>query len=82
VKLSEIRKAFGLNGKGMPTGWVEAIHNYFSSPLSSYTLADLCTRYDVFIRSPVNQYGRPLPTTTITREPGDLQGFHREEGVR
>jgi len=61
VKLSEIRKAFGLNGKGMPTGWVEAIHNYFSSPLSSYTLADLCTRYDVFIRSPVNQYGRPLP---------------------
>jgi hypothetical protein len=60
IQLSKLRKAYGLNGKtSCPDGWHEAIQNYFNSPLTAYTLADLCTRFDCFVNGEVDRFGKP-----------------------
>jgi hypothetical protein len=43
----------------MPDRWAVAVDNYFSSPLTRYTLADLCSRFDVFAQGEVDRFGRP-----------------------
>jgi hypothetical protein len=55
VQLASLRKTVRLDGC-----WPKAIHHYFNSPLSKYTLADLCVRFDVFLHGPLNQYGKPV----------------------
>jgi len=59
VQLARLRKDFNYNSKGTPNCWVDAIRNYIASPLSKYTLADLCSRFDVFVLGEVDRYGRP-----------------------
>jgi hypothetical protein len=60
VQLHRLRKSHGLNGSGLPKGWDKSIQNYLSSPLASYTLADLCCRYDCFFNGEVDRYGKPV----------------------
>jgi len=59
VQLAALRKALDCNCKGIPHRWVDAIGNYLSSPLSKYTLADLCVRFDVFVQGEIDRYGKP-----------------------
>lgn len=66
VQLASLRKAYGLNGRGSPEHWSRAIENYLASPLPKFTLADLCSRYDVFVHGRVNEYNRPDRSLTRT----------------
>ncbi len=59
VRLAAVRTQLGLNDAGMPEKWQQTIHNYFETPLDSYTLADLCVRYDVFFNSALDRFGKP-----------------------
>ena len=59
VQLAGLRTVLGCNGRGVPGNWIQAVHNYFASPLNKYTLADLCTRYDVFLASRLNEFNKP-----------------------
>lgn len=59
VQLAGLRKALDCNCKGMPAKWQDAIHNYLGSPSGKYTLADLCSRFDVFLSGKVDRYGKP-----------------------
>lgn len=59
VRLAALRKACRVNGKGMPPQWQTAVRNYLASPLPSFTLADLCSRFDVFVQGEVDRFGRP-----------------------
>ena len=60
VMLAKVRKANGIVGKELLENWHEAVTNYFSSPLSAWTLADLCARYPLFRNSAVDEYQKPL----------------------
>lgn len=60
VQLSHLREDLGLKGKVTPDRWLEAIHNYFKTPQGRYTLADLCCRFDVFMRGPLDRYNKPV----------------------
>jgi len=59
VQLTILRKRVKDNGNGLPERWEIAVGNYFASVLSSFTMADLCVRYDTFIKSPLDRYGKP-----------------------
>lgn len=39
--------------------WGQALVNYFATPQSSHTLADLCVRFDTFQAHKLNEYGKP-----------------------
>lgn len=60
VNLARLRKGYGLAVGTCPPDWEAAIENYFQSPLSKYSLADLCVRYTIFHNSPVDRYGKPV----------------------
>ncbi len=60
VQLAKLRRANGVEARASPPEWEKACKNYFASPLSKYTVADICSRYPVFVRSPLNQYGKPI----------------------
>jgi hypothetical protein len=59
VRLASLRKALGTVSKASPEGWHKALGHYFGSPLSAYTIADLCSRFDIFIAGPVDRFGKP-----------------------
>lgn len=63
VQLAALRKAHGTNGKGLVPNWEAGVDNYLASPMSKHTLADLCTRFGDFVRSPHNTFGRPVTAT-------------------
>ncbi len=42
-----------------PATWPIAVANYFKSSLKAFRLTDLCRRYDVFLRGPIDRYGQP-----------------------
>jgi uncharacterized protein YdaU (DUF1376 family) len=60
IKLAGLREQLGLTGKATPENWLQAIRNYFNSPLNQYTLADLCNRFDVFLNSSLDRFGKPI----------------------
>lgn len=84
VQMASLRKAYKLNGSGLPTGWVDAVKHYLSSPLSKYTIADLCSRYDVFVSGEVDRFGRPAgfsdlhQSNRVTLETMVAKGFFDE----
>jgi uncharacterized protein YdaU (DUF1376 family) len=59
VQLANLRKQLLIGTRETPDKWEIALENYLSSPLTTYTLADLCVRYDVFVLGEVDRYGRP-----------------------
>jgi hypothetical protein len=59
VQLSYLRKQLQIGTRETPGQWDKAISNYLCSPLSAYTLADLCVRYDVFVLGEIDRYGKP-----------------------
>ncbi len=60
VHLSQLRKAYGIGTMDTPPHWSEAIQNYYGSPLSSWTMADMVVRYSVFSNSPLDHYKNPI----------------------
>jgi uncharacterized protein YdaU (DUF1376 family) len=58
VQLAGLKKALGLNGS-IPKDFEVTVHNYFGSKLGKFTLADFCSRYDVFMQGPLDKYGKP-----------------------
>jgi hypothetical protein len=60
VQLAALRKAQGIEARASPPDWLQACRNYCASPLGSFSFADLCRRYAVFVRSGVNEYGKPI----------------------
>jgi hypothetical protein len=59
-----MRKALGIGSKAAPPNWTAAIHNYFNSPYDKYSLMDLCRRIDVFLKGPVDRFGKPAVVQT------------------
>jgi hypothetical protein len=59
VQLSALRRQLGIATKETPPSWTDAIHNFFATPLGKYTLADLCVRFDVFLKGPLDRFGKP-----------------------
>jgi len=59
IQLSALRRQMALPRCTTPLSWDTAVENYLGSPLSKYTLADLCARFDVFIAGGVDRYGKP-----------------------
>lgn len=60
VQLTALRKAFSIGTKEDLPGWPEAVTNYFASPLSQNSIADLCCRYSVFRNSRLDGYNKPV----------------------
>ena len=62
VQLSKLRKAFGIEARQMPPDWQIAVENFFASPLSQYSLADLANpkRYSVFKNSALDTFNKPI----------------------
>jgi hypothetical protein len=55
--------------------WLQAIGNYFSSELGTYTLADLAARFNTFFRAPIDRFGKcvlPPSTAFSTKTQGNL----------
>jgi len=75
VQLASLRKSLNLNGS-TPDRWVDAVRNYLSSPLAKYTIADLCSRFDVFIHGGVDRFGKPRDTRVKARpvSPDEIPG--------
>lgn len=60
VHLASLRKAYPVGASETPPGWDDAVTNYFGSPLSKYTIADLCVRYAVFRNSALDGFNKPI----------------------
>lgn len=60
VQLARLRKAYHLSPGAAIPEWAEAVTNYFASPLSRYTLADLCCRYATFHEGPLDRFNKPV----------------------
>jgi uncharacterized protein YdaU (DUF1376 family) len=59
VQLALLRRQLQIGTRDVPQRWDVAIQNYLASPLTTYTLADLCVRYDVFVLGAVDRFNRP-----------------------
>lgn len=64
IQLASLRKALGTESKAAPAGWGNVVDNYLASPLGRYTMADACSRYDVFLAGPVDRFGKPEVEST------------------
>jgi hypothetical protein len=60
IRLADLRKRFGIPSHSAIPNWARAIGNYFNTGLSRYSVADLATRFDVFVRSELNDYNKPV----------------------
>jgi hypothetical protein len=58
VQLNHLCKAITLDR--VEAAWSRAVANYFETPASSHTLADLCSRFETFYRSALDRFGKPL----------------------
>lgn len=76
VQLAALRKANNLEARASPENWITACENYFASPLASYTLADLCRRYAVFVKSKLDRFNKPVDSTNETTS--DISGGRPE----
>lgn len=68
VQLAGLRKDYRVPHRGLPEGWEAAVRAYLESVLSKYTLADLCSRYDVFLCGSVDRFGKPIEVNDGKRE--------------
>ncbi len=68
VWLAKLRKQLQLDGRGTPPGWQIAIDNYLATPQGKYTLADLCSRYDVFLADRLDRFGKPEGSMELNPE--------------
>jgi hypothetical protein len=59
VQLALLRRQLQIGTRDVPQKWDTAVQNYLASPLTTYTLADLCVRYDVFVLGEVDRFNRP-----------------------
>lgn len=62
VQLARLRKNCSTPSLEQPPDWESAVKNYFASPLSQYSLADLANlkRYAVFKNSALDSYNKPI----------------------
>lgn len=61
IQLAKLKKNCVANNWELTTErWERSVRNYFQSPLSAHTLADLSVRFSTFFKSPLDQYGKPL----------------------
>src|SRR5262245_40434384 len=60
VQLARLRRILKIQPKATPPDWERACMNYMSTPMGGYSLKDLCARYAVFVRSPLDRYSRPV----------------------
>jgi hypothetical protein len=59
VQLLNLRNRLGLEKGECPEGWETACINYLASAFGRYTMADMCSRYDVFLKTPLDRFNRP-----------------------
>jgi hypothetical protein len=87
VQLAALRKQLGIGSRETPERWTDAVRNYFKSPLSKYTMADLCVRFDVFLQGSLDRFGKPAncgdgPRARNPHDSGpDYHPRDRSEGV-
>ncbi len=60
VQLNRLRRTMDLKSTDTPPGWESACLHYMQTPMGVYSLKDLATRYAVFLRSPLDRYGKPV----------------------
>lgn len=60
VQLAKLRRANRLGARASPERWAEAVENFFSSAMASWSLADLAVRFGTFRNSPLDRYGKPV----------------------
>jgi hypothetical protein len=80
VQLAHLRKQLGIGTRETPKDWGNAIANYLSSPLTTYTLADLCVRYDMFVLGEVDRFGRPAGYNDVRQANRETIGKLAEKG--
>jgi uncharacterized protein YdaU (DUF1376 family) len=66
IHLGNLKKTH--NGQLSETDWQTAVKNYFDTPLSSHTLADLSTRCPTFKLSALDRFNKPI-TAPASSEP-------------
>jgi hypothetical protein len=59
IKLWALKKSLSMTNGQIPDSWKETCEHYLSTPQGKLTLADMCLRYGIFKRSPLNQFNRP-----------------------
>lgn len=60
IRLASLRRAYKIEATEAPPSWPESVTNYFASPLSRWTIADLCARYAVFKNSALDEFNKPI----------------------
>ena len=60
VQLASLRKRLNIPSGASPKSWRQALTNYFATPQATYTLADLCVRYDTFLKSALDRFNKPI----------------------
>jgi hypothetical protein len=63
VCLSNLRRRIGIEIQAPIPDWSRAVTNYLNTGLSKYTIADLATRFDVFVHSALDRYNKPTKGT-------------------
>lgn len=76
IKLAEMRRRMGIPATETPLAWERTCRNYMTSDyITRYTIADLCTRIDIFMRGPIRK-------NDATRQDGKFIQTHRNgQGV-
>lgn len=82
VQLAALKKAFACTNGSAPPDWSAAIHNYLASPMGKYTLADLCSRFDVFKAGKLDRFGKPEGSASKQQGRFDLHQTNIEAGKR
>lgn len=59
IQLAKLKSAYNGNG-ALQQNWRRAIENYFSTPQTTHTLADLCTRFATFQLHALDRFGKPV----------------------
>ena len=81
VQLAVLRKRLDLPVRASPDGWERAVANYFATPQGSYTLADLCARYDVFLKSALDRFNKPTEGGNGTKTESRFERNMRQAGL-
>ncbi len=59
VELAKLRKAMKIGTQDVPEYFGQAVENYLASP-RKHTIAGLCSDYNTFAVSPLNEFNRPI----------------------
>lgn len=74
VQLAGLRRQLEIGTREIPKNWKESIHNYFQTPQGKYTLADLCSRYDVFNLGALDRFNKPREEQNGTHQTSFIEG--------